>query len=170
MSKLEKLELTEERLALHNKLYKPSPETHSRHASQLVEMERIQMSCLKSAIDLFKEDRLSTSSLPIELEFSRTAESLTSLFEKESEPLNKSPLEHPLERYLTPGDLSEPSYFAIQTLKEYGFEYGSHASVDARKRLGRLNYESAKLNARAAQTVNNTCDNRKRVKQSITKR
>ncbi|PGH30273.1 hypothetical protein GX50_06960 [[Emmonsia] crescens] len=162
MSQPKKLELTEERLAMHNKTYKPSPVTHSRHASQLVAMERISMGCLDSATDFPKNEQHPLLYLSSEPTFCQTSDSFPDLFERENKRLHKSPLEHPLERLLTPGDLSEPICFSTLALKEYGFEYGSRASVDARKKLGRLNYESTKLNARAARTVDKTCGNRKR--------
>ncbi|PGH03291.1 hypothetical protein GX51_04161 [Blastomyces parvus] len=161
MSQPEPLELTEERLALHNKLYKPSPETHCRHASQLVEMERMSMGFLHTTTDFLNEEPRSAS-LPIGMPSSPTSDLLTGSFGKRNGPLHKIPLEHPLERLLTPGDLSEPVYFSRQALKHYGFEYGSRASVDARKELGRLNYESAKSTAKAAGTDKNNCSNRRR--------
>ncbi|EEQ88486.2 uncharacterized protein BDCG_03606 [Blastomyces dermatitidis ER-3] len=161
MSEPEPLKLTEERLAMHNKLYKPSLETHCRHASQLVEMERMSMGLLPLDTDSLNKEHCSTSSLPTELPFSQTSGLLTGSFGSTNGPLKKSPLEHPLERLLTPGDLSEPIYFARQALKQYGFEYGSRASVDARKKLGRLNYESTKSTAKAAVTDKNDRSNRK---------
>ncbi|OJD24607.1 hypothetical protein ACJ73_04032 [Blastomyces percursus] len=159
MSESEPLELTEERLAMHNKLYKPSPETHCRHASQLVEMERMSMGLFSPATDSLNEEHYSKSSLPTGVPFSQTSGLLTGSLGTANGRLKKSPLEHPLERLLTPGDLSEPIYFARQALKQYGFEYGSRASVDARKKLGRLNYESTKLTAKVAGTDKENCGN-----------
>ncbi|KLJ05453.1 hypothetical protein EMPG_11032 [Blastomyces silverae] len=120
------------------------------------------MGLLHPATDSLNEEHCLTSSLPPELPFPQTSGLLTGSFGKTNGPLEKTPLEHPLERLLTPGDLSEPTYFARQALKRYGFEYGSRASVDARKKLGRLNYESTKSTAKVAGTNKNNCGNRTR--------
>ncbi|OJD13479.1 hypothetical protein AJ78_06069 [Emergomyces pasteurianus Ep9510] len=149
MSQPEKLELTEERLAIHNRAYEPSFATHSLHARQLVEGEKIRASYRNIALNFLNNDQ-------------QTADSFTGLLGRENKSLNKSTLEHPLERFLTPGDLSEPTYFAKQALKAYGFEYGSRASVAARKKQGHLNFVSTMLNARATQTVKSTCGDHKR--------
>ncbi|OAX84077.1 hypothetical protein ACJ72_01556 [Emergomyces africanus] len=157
MAQPEKLELTEERLAMHNKVYKPSFVTHSSHASQLVEREKMLASYRNLARTLPKNEQ-------------QTTDFVTGLLGEENKNLNKSVLEHPLERFLTPGDLSEPSYFARQALEENGFAYGSRASVDARKKQGHLNFVYAILNARATQTVKSTCGDRKsQDKEVITK-
>ncbi|PGG96127.1 hypothetical protein AJ79_09724, partial [Helicocarpus griseus UAMH5409] len=121
-----------------------NPATHARYASKVVDDEgahvRNVLLCLQTG----------SSAYPL-------CPSLLASIEKDNKGQTKSAIETPLERFLTPGDPSEPSLISKQLMNEHGIRYGARASVGDRKRIGSSNCQSAMSNGKAAKKSGNAC-------------
>ncbi|EEH39542.2 hypothetical protein PAAG_08811 [Paracoccidioides lutzii Pb01] len=113
---------------------------------------------LQEIIHQFTQERSAKPVAPIVSSLQRpTSDDLDHFHDslvRDNKRLKKNTIEHPMEWYLMPGDLSEPSVFARMYLYEHGLKYGGREEEDG----GHLNDLQARSLARAARTPENTSD------------